>query len=324
MQDTTATVGSVTYAGRQINAEYVTATSQLVGDKIDSITLRLQKIGSPPGTFQVGIFNADLTAKKSFAIVSASTLSTSFQDYEFKLPSGELYTIAAGDRIGIKYNGGTTANAISVMNDRDPADPFDGNKSYRTRYESFGSFSFWIVSYSEDMYMTLKQTQAGAFSPVTHMSDTTVSFASLVSAPRQLMTEYVTATSQLVGDKIDSITLRLQKVGAPTGTAQVGIFNADLSVKKLFATINVATISTTPAEYESKLPAADPLYTIAPGDRIGIKFIGGSAGAGINVTPDRSAADPFDGNKSYRARYESSWIVSPSEDLYMILKQTRE
>jgi hypothetical protein len=324
MQDTTATVGSVTYAGRQINAEYVTATSQLVGDKIDSITLRLQKIGSPPGTFQVGIFNADLTAKKSFAIVSASTLSTSFQDYEFKLPSGELYTIAAGDRIGIKYNGGTTANAISVMNDRDPADPFDGNKSYRTRYESFGSFSFWIVSYSEDMYMTLKQTQAGTFSPVTHMSDTTVSFASLVSAPRQLMTEYVTPTSQLVGDKIDSITLRLQKVGAPTGTAQVGIFNTDLSVKKLFATINVATISTTPAEYEFNLPAADPLYTIAPGDRIGIKYVGGSAGAGINVTPDRSAADPFDGTNSYRARYEASWINSTGEDLYMILKQTRE
>jgi hypothetical protein len=320
MQDTTATVASVTYAGRQINAELVTPTSQLVGDKIDSITLGLQKIGSPPGTFQVGVFNADLTTKKSFAVVSASTLSATFQDYEFKLPSGELYTIAAGDRIGIKYNGGTLSNAIGVMNDRDFADPFDSDKSYRTRYESF-----WIVSYGEDMYMTLKQTQAAStFSPVTHMSDTTVSFASLVSAPRQLMTEYVTPTSQLIGDKIDSITLRLQKVGSPTGTAQVGIFNADLSVKKLFATIDVATISTTPTEYEFKLPATDPLYTIASGDRIGIKYVGGSTSAGINVTPDRDAADPFDGANSYRARYEASWINSTSEDLYMILKQTHE
>lgn len=123
--------------------------------------------------------------------------------------------------------------------------------------------------------MTLKQTHTGTFSPVTHMSDTTVSFASLVSAPRQLMTEYATPTSQLVGDKIDSITLSLQKVGAPTGTAQAGIFNTDLSVKKLFATIDVVTMSTTPAEYEFKLPAADPLYTIASGDRIGIKYVGG-------------------------------------------------
>jgi hypothetical protein len=162
------------------------------------------------------------------------------------------------------------------------------------------------------------------FTPVTHMSDTTISFASLVSAPRQLMTEYVTPTSQLVGDKIDSITLRLQKVGAPTGTAQVGIFNTDLSVKKLFATINVATISTIPTVYEFKLPAADPLYTIAAGDRIGIKYTGGSAVAGINVTPDRDPANPFDGANSYRARYEVGWINSTGEDLYMILKQTHE
>jgi hypothetical protein len=156
MSDTTAVSGSVTYAGRQVNAEYVTPSSQLVGDRIDSITVRLQRIGAPPGTFQVGVFNADLTPKRSFAIASTSTLSTSFQDYEFKLPSGELYTIAAGDRIGVKYNGGSTANAISVMIDRNFADPFDGTNSYRTRYESG-----WLVDSGEDLYMILKQGSSG-------------------------------------------------------------------------------------------------------------------------------------------------------------------
>lgn len=318
MQDTTATAGSVTYAGRQINSEYVNSTSQLIGDKIDSITLRLQKIGAPPGTFQVGIFNADLTPKKSFEIRSTSTLSTAFQDYEFKLPNNELYTIQNGDRIGIKYNGGDASNAISVMTDRDAADPFDGNKSYRARYETS-----WIVSYGEDMYMTLKQTHAdGQVYPIVHMSDTTASFASLVSAPRQLMSEYVTPSSQLVGDKIDSITLKLQKVGAPTGTAQVGIFNFDLTPKTVFATIDVSTISSTATDYEFKLPAASPLYTIASGDRIGIKYTGGSSTVGINVTPDRDTADPFDGANSYRMRYEAAWTASTGEDMYMILKQT--
>ncbi len=155
------------------------------------------------------------------------------------------------------------------------------------------------------------------------MSDTTASFASLVSAPRQLMAEYATPTSQLVGDKIDSISLRLQRVGAPTGTAQIGVFNTDLTVKKLFATIDVSTISTTATDYEFKLPAADALYTIAAGDRIGIKYTGGNSSIGINVIPDRDLADPFDGMNSYRVRYESAWITSTSEDLYMILKQTR-
>lgn len=158
--------------------------------------------------------------------------------------------------------------------------------------------------------------------PVTHMSDTTASFASLISAPRQLIAEYVTASSQLVGDKIDSVTLKLQKVGSPTGTAQIGIFNSDLSVKKIFATIDVATISSAATDYEFKLPATDPLYTIQSGDRIGLKYTGGSASVGVNVTPDRDSADPFDGTNSYRVRYETSWIVTSGEDMYMILKQT--
>ncbi|MEW5840010.1 MAG: Ig-like domain-containing protein [Thermoproteota archaeon] len=156
MQDTTVTFGSLVYAGRQINAEYVTPSSQLVGDTIDSITLRLQRVGAPPGTFQVGVFNSDLTSKRSFAVSSAPSLTTAFQDYEFRLPAGELYTIQAGDRIGIKYNGGNSANGVSVMIDRNTADPFDGTSSYRTRYESS-----WLVDTGEDMYMTLKQGQAG-------------------------------------------------------------------------------------------------------------------------------------------------------------------
>lgn len=204
------------------------------------------------------------------------------------------------------------------MTDRNAADPFDGTKSNRVRYESS-----WITSFSEDMYMTLKQTHdgsAGAF-PVTHMSDTTASFPSLVSAPRQLMTEYVTPTSQLVADKIDSITIKLQRIGAPTGTAQIGIFNTDLSVKQLFGTIDVSTISTTATDHEFHL-SGSLLYTIAAGDRIGIKYTGGSGSVGINVTPDRDAADPFDGTNSHRARYEASWINSTGEDLYMILRQT--
>lgn len=320
MSDTTVSFASLVSAPRQLLGEFVAPTSQLVGDKIDSITLRLQRVGAPTGFAQIGIFNADLSVKKLFGTKDVATIGTTATDFEFKLPGTDpLYAIASGDRIGIKYIGGSGSAGINVTPDRATTDPFDGTNSYRVRYEAG-----WITSTGEDMYMILKQTHADSSPgfPITHMSDTTVSFASLVSAPRQLIVEYVTPTSQLVGDKIDSITLRLQRVGAPTGTAQIGIFNPDLSVKKLFGTIDVSTISTTATEYGFKLLAADPLYVIASGDRIGIKYTGGSGSVGINVTPDRDTADPFDGNNSYRARYEAAWIISTSEDLYMILKQT--
>jgi hypothetical protein len=157
MSDTTVTFGSLTYIGRQINAEYVTPSSQLVGKTIDSITLQLQRVGSPPGTFQVGVFNADLTPKKSFEIRDTSTLSGSLQNYEFRLSNNELYTIQAGDRIGVKYNGGSSSSGVSVMIDRNLSDPFDGANSYRTRYESS-----WLTDTGEDMYMILKQTHASS------------------------------------------------------------------------------------------------------------------------------------------------------------------
>jgi hypothetical protein len=158
--------------------------------------------------------------------------------------------------------------------------------------------------------------------PIVHMQDTSVSFGSLVYAGRQINAEYVTASSQLVGDKIDSITLGLQRVGSPTGTAEIGIFNTNLSVKKLFGTIDVSTISTSFRDYEFTL-AGSELYTIASGDRIGIKYIGGSSSRGVNVMIDRNEADPFDAMNSHRIRYESAWLYFDTvEDLYMILKQT--
>ena len=92
-------------------------------------------------------------------------------------------------------------------------------------------------------------------------------------------------------------------------------------MKQLFGTIDVSTISTTATDYEFHL-SGSTLYTVAAGDRIGIKYTGGSGSAGINVTPDRDAADPFGGTNSYRTRFEASWLTSTAEDLYMILRQT--
>src|ERR1051325_767300 len=98
MQDTTVTFGSLVYAGRQINAEYIKATSQLVGDPIDSITVSLQKVGAPAGTAQIGVFNPDLTIKKLFGTVDVSTVSATYREYEFRLAGTDLYSIGVGDR----------------------------------------------------------------------------------------------------------------------------------------------------------------------------------------------------------------------------------
>ncbi|HSB56384.1 MAG TPA: PKD domain-containing protein, partial [Nitrosopumilaceae archaeon] len=170
---------------------------------------------------------------------------------------------------------------------------------------------------------TFTVTSTGGTYPIVHMQDTTVSFATILSSSRPIVGEYVTTASQLVGDKIDRITLQMSKNNSPIGNAQIGVFNSDLTVKKLFGTIDASTISTSFTNYQFQLSSVDSLYTIQSGDIIGIKFTGSSSQGGINLTVDRNSADPFDGPNSFRVRYESSWMNTTGDDMYMILEQTR-
>lgn len=161
-----------------------------------------------------------------------------------------------------------------------------------------------------------------AASPVVVMSDTTAGNPSLVYAGRPVNAELAGAGSSLVGKKIDSIALRLARVGQPAGTFQAGIFGEDRSAKKVFTAGNVASLPGSMQDVEFKLPNSEPLYAIQAGDRIGIRY-GGDAENGVNVAVDRTVDATFDGTASHRTRYESGWLVDTGEDLYMILKQTR-
>jgi peptidoglycan/xylan/chitin deacetylase (PgdA/CDA1 family) len=486
MSDTTQSHGLSTHAGRQIHAEFVSPTSELVGDQIDSTTLKLRKSGNPTGTAQIGIFNQDRTVKKLFGSIDVSTLHPqTYQDFTFLLSNDELYTIEAGDRIGIKFTGGSSSNNVAVMMDIDSADPFDGTNTYHQYYTNN-----WMSFPNEDLYMILKQTHAegqpadttppsvsasppgGLYSaaqdvtlianepatiyftldgstptvnstvyasplhiasstvlkyigkdnsgnispvshddyvidtiaptvnasplggsyinsvsvslspsepatvyyttdgsnptlassiyanpiqitanttlkyfakdtagnngnigeqiyditvqqsfPVIHMSDTTESFGLSVHSGRQAQTEFVSATSQLVGDKIDSISIKLRRSGNPTGTAQIAVLNPDLSIKKLFGTIDSSTLTLAYVEHTFTL-SNNELYTIEAGDRIGIKFTGGNSANNVAVMTDQNAGDPFDGVNTYHQHYTTSWQSFTANDLYMVLTQT--
>ena len=149
MSDTTASSTISTYSGRQIHAEFVSPTSSLIGKPIDSITVRLNKVGAPTGTVQVGIFNTDLSVKQLFGTISASSLTTTSTQYTFSLPVLQTYQIQSGDRIGIQFNGGSSSNNVSIT--RDTANTFDGTNSYRTQYTTS-----WTTSTGQDIYMILK------------------------------------------------------------------------------------------------------------------------------------------------------------------------
>ena len=156
---------------------------------------------------------------------------------------------------------------------------------------------------------------------VIHMNDTTSSFGDKTFKDRQIQAEFITPTSQLVEEKIDTITLKLRKVGNPTGIVQIGVFNDDLSVKKLFDTINPATLFNYYTDYTFSL--SSETYTIASGDRIGVKFNEGDSSNYIETVMDTIEDESFDDANSYYTYYENGWLSFPTNDMYMILTQSK-
>lgn len=133
---------------RHLVAEHVNATSVLVGDNINTISVKLQGLGSPPGFFQVGVFDANQNVKRLFANVSASTLATTgFKVYKFT--TGSNYTISPDDYIGVFYNatGSDSTNKIAIM--RDNYTGFDGSNSqeqyYDTKWHKDGVFDAYML-----------------------------------------------------------------------------------------------------------------------------------------------------------------------------------
>src|SRR5947209_9162979 len=153
---------------------------------------------------------------------------------------------------------------------------------------------------------------------VTPMNDTSGISGLSVYSGRQLQTEYITSSSVLNGKSIDTITVFLKKIGAPTGTVQVGVFNSDQSVKQLFGTKDASTVATSYTQYTFSLTAPQ-IYKIQSGDRIGVKFTGGDATTNylaIRIDPSNT----FDGTNSFLTYYTTGWQVFTANDLNMVLK----
>jgi len=156
---------------------------------------------------------------------------------------------------------------------------------------------------------------------VTQMQDP-ITFGLSMYAGRPIHAEYVTSSSALAGKYIDAIKIQLKKVGSPTGTATIGIFNSDLSVKTNFTGIDVSTINTSYREYPFSMPSGKH-YQVQPGDRIGIKYTGGDSSNFVAILTDQDPSGPFDGTNSYQTYfYNSVWNNFTSSDLIMTLTLT--
>lgn len=138
---------------------------------------------------------------------------------------------------------------------------------------------------------------------------------------RQAHVEYVGPDSQLISKMLDSVTIQLKKKGNPTGTAEVGVIDGNsLQMKKVFGTIDAASLTNSYKEYIFALGNYDKAYKLQSSDGIGIKYNGGNNGNNISVMRDTTA--PFDGQNTYHRYYTNSWADQKNVDMWMKLTFT--
>jgi hypothetical protein len=364
--------------GTTIWAEYASATSSLVGKKIDTIKIALQREGSPTGSVTFGVWDSSGNLKQQFGTVTAMAISTTKTDITAR---GNEYTIASGDRIGVSYSGGNSLNLVRGYDDT--SNPFDGTNSYRQRWDS--STSSWVTTATgNDIHATLmdhpglpytlaaddyigiyynkgnatnyvsakidtdssnpfdssNSTYAEMMHTITTNStrdvtmtltktgnlyeDTTASFSTALNDVNKATAERITSTAtNLIGEKINEITVRLKKTGSPTGTVYIGVLDSSNNIVQQFGTIDASTVSTTATDYTFTL-AGPTTYTIAADNRIGVKYTSGTSSNYIEVFRDQDGnPEPF-GTDAYREYYTTFWQVfngnDYNQDLYMVMR----
>lgn len=123
-------------------------------------------------------------------------------------------------------------------------------------------------------------------------------------------------------DRLDCIQFPIKKTGAPTGLAEVGIFNTVGSLQPIkFGEIDVATLLTTYTWKEFCLEASFHHF-IQDGDFIGIRYTGGGAANFISIGVDTT--NPIDSN-IFMSRFSlGTWTDVTATDLSAVLYNRAE
>lgn len=101
-------------------AQLIEASSDLIGDRLDTFAITLDRDGSPTGNAEVGTLDSSGNMVFRCGQIDVSTVALTATSYLF-VCGGNSPTLALGDRIGIRYTGGSVGNEILVHRGAGPA-----------------------------------------------------------------------------------------------------------------------------------------------------------------------------------------------------------
>lgn len=187
--------------------------------------------------------------------------------------------------------------------------------AYTTKFTGTASCSYYTGCYYT---LTTSNGTGRVFNTFMNATHTVTGVALYGSTTRHLVAEHVNTTSVLVGKNINVIKVKLQGLGAPPGFFQVGVFDVNQNVKRLFANVSASTLVTT--GYRVYTFTTGSNYTIAPDDYIGVFYNTTGSDSTNNISVMRDNYTGFDGANSQYQYYDTKWKQDVKWDVYMLLQ----
>ncbi|MFI5405863.1 MAG: hypothetical protein ACHQ1D_05040, partial [Nitrososphaerales archaeon] len=260
---------------------------------------------SVTGTLYFRIWNATTTTLTPVATLgsvsanslAAGTTSSDWQPITFQNTANTV-ALADGYRIGIEYQGFGSGDVVDVQRQSPRAE----NTTIQTTYD--GS---WNTNTSFTMKCDL-YTGAGTVATEPNIIMKTGSYNRVV--------EGFGVSDPLMTKIIGKVTLRLKKVGSPTGTATIALVNnaSPPSIRATFGTLDVSTLTTTTADYTFTNYTHNQPTT--SGDRVGIIWTPSATGeVHVMTNKGNTTGNTWQGTTSYVLKYISSWASDTTIDL---------
>lgn len=286
-----------------------TIGTNIQGKKITKAVYDMRRIGSVTGTIYCKIWNAAGTAVATIGSVAASSLvDGTYGPITFE-NLAQSVTLPTGSgivdyRVGVEYTTGAADDEVQVRRKSGTVDSSVNQDSW-----DWGG-SGW-TSNGNDAYEVKCNLYTGAGTVAAEPN------VIMKSGSYNRVVEGFGVSDPLMTKLIGKVTLRLKKVGSPTGTATIALVNnaSPPVVKAQIDTLDVSTLTTTTADYTfTNYTHNTP---VATGDRLGIIWTPSASGE-VHVMTNKgntSGGNTWQGTTSYIIKYISSWTNDTAVDL---------
>jgi hypothetical protein len=137
---------------------------------------------------------------------------------------------------------------------------------------------------------------------------------SVYAGARTFYGEKFGANAAVISSVVDCATVELRKHGSPTGMAEIGFYDSNMNLVKVFGTKDVSALTTGYKQYEFCLPISDAGHLIQETQILAVSYDAGDAINRIDVRRSNIGAGPdYDGLAAYHVNFDTSWHIYNTE-----------